>query len=466
MQDPIVDEIERMLQERQAEARELHHRHVNPGAVEELYRAGYGRSFVRAEGLELEDAGGRRYLDFLSGYGVLNLGHNHPTVRAALEAVLARKVPGFLQVDLGLLEGLAAQRLVAALGGELDKVFFCQSGTEAVEAGLKLARAATGRVRFVACEGAFHGLTLGALSLNGNADRIRPFGPLLRDVSRVPFGDLGPLERALRARDVAAFVVEPILGEGGAITPPAGYLRAAAELCHRHGALFVVDEVQTGIGRTGHLLAIEHEGVRPDAVALAKALGGGLMPVGALVARGDVFMRAYGTAKTCRLHSNTFGGNPLAMAAVISTLAVLDRDRLIENAAEQGAYLKAGLDRLQKRHRAVRAVHGRGLMLGLELAELAPGLLGIGPLKRLGQATSWIMAQYVAHALIEDHAIVTQAALNREGVLKVMPPLSVTRAAVDRFTAALDTVLDGVGHGRAIGSMIAMVAKQRRASPG
>lgn len=457
---PFVDALRRELAARQGEAIALHHRYINPAYIDFLTMAGYGRTFVRAEGMELEDASGSSYLDFLSGYGVLNLGHNHPAVRAALSAVLDDRAPGFVQVDVGLLEGLAAERLVAALPQGLDKVYFCNSGAEAVEASMKLARAATGKRRLLACEGAYHGLTLGALSLHGSASMRDPFEPLLPGIERIPYDDLGALERALRAKDVAALVIEPILGEGGAVVPRDTYLPTAIELCHKKGALLIADEVQTGLGRTGRFLCSEHVGVTPDIVALSKSLGGGLMPVGAMVARGEVFARGYGSARTCLLHNTTFGGGPLAMAAVLATLDTLERERLVANAAVRGGELMRKLRGLASKHDCVREVRGQGLMLGLRFRDVAGGFLDRTLLRALGDASATLYAQYVAIRLIAEHRIVVQSAVNDPTVLKVMPPLIVDDAAIDRFVRALDDVL-GTGHAGAMAHLTKETLRHR-----
>ena len=245
-------------------------------------------------------------------------------------------------------------------------VFFANSGTEAVEAGLKLARAATRRPGLLSCERSFHGKSLGSLSVTGNGIYQRPFGPLLPECQAVPFGDLPALERALHTRRFAAFIVEPIQGEGGMIVPPAGYLRAAQELCRSTGTLLIVDEVQTGLGRTGTLFAVDEEGVEPDVLTLAKSLGGGLVPLGAMLCRRDLWMKAYGSAQTFALHTSTFGGGSLACAAGLAALRVLRDEDLCATARARGQQLQQGLQELSGRCDLVRGVRGRGLMLGLE----------------------------------------------------------------------------------------------------
>ncbi|MGC4117219.1 MAG: aspartate aminotransferase family protein [Myxococcales bacterium] len=440
----------RLLSDSRGQAFDLHRSFINPGFVDLLQMAGYGRTFVRASGTDLVDEEGHTYLDFCSGYGVLNLGYNHPAVKAALREVLDADLPGFAQVDCQLLEGLAAQALSRVLPPGLDRVFFCCTGTEAVEAALKLARASTKRTRLVGCEGAYHGLTLGSLALNGNAAMRTPFEPLTPGVTRIPFDDVRALERELSRRDVAAFVVEPIQGEGGCVVPRAGYLRAARELCDRTGTLLVLDEVQTGLGRTGSLFSFQRDGIVPDCVCLAKALSGGQVPVGAMVARGAVHARAYGSTATQGLHSTTFGGGPLAMAAVLATLKVIQEDRLTETAADLGHHLKDRLQDLAHRHPIIREVRGHGLMLALKFEDASRGWLERTPLSKLTGASAGLLVQHVALQLINEHRIVAQSAVNDPGVLKVMPPLVVRREQCDRFVDALDRVLDGLGHGSAI----------------
>ncbi len=442
--------LARLLSDARGRAFELHRSFVNPGFVDLLQLAGYGRTFVRASGVELVDEAGQTYLDFCSGYGVLNLGYNHPAVKAALREVLDADLPGFAQVDCQALEGLAAQALCRALPAGLDRVFFCCTGAEAVEAALKLARASTRRARLLGCEGAYHGLTLGALALHGNAAMRAPFEPLTPAADRIPFDDERALERELSRRDVAAFVVEPIQGEGGCVVPRPGYLRAARELCDRYGTLLVLDEVQTGMGRTGSLFGFQRDAVVPDAVCLAKALSGGLVPVGAMVTRGAVHARAYGSTATQGLHGTTFGGGPLAMAAVLATLKVLEEEKLVQNAAELGRHLKDRLRELARRHAIVREVRGHGLMLALEFQDVSRGWLERTPLSRLTGASSALFVQHVALQLMSEHRIVAQSAVNAPGVLKVMPPLAVSREQCDRFVSALDSVLEGAGHGSAI----------------
>jgi acetylornithine/succinyldiaminopimelate/putrescine aminotransferase len=326
-------------------------------------------------------------------------------------------------------------------------VFFTNSGAESVEAALKLSRAATGRSGLLSCLGSFHGKTLGALSVTGNRAYQRPFGPLVPECQSILYGDLKALELALATRQYAAFVVEPIQGEGGMVTPPPGYLAQAQRLCRDAGTLFVADEVQTGLGRTGPMFAVEREGVEPDILTLAKSLGGGLLPLGAMISRRDVWLKAYGSYQTFALHSSTFSGGSLACAAGLAVLNVMRDGAVLAHAADRGSQLREGLEAIARSSPIIRAIRGHGLMLGVEFRELSPALLtnfkGFGP-----SGASWwlvpghddvlrtIPVLYVQSNLLTDHAIYTQVARSNPQVLRIQPPLIVSAAQVDRFLDA------------------------------
>jgi len=330
----IGTSILEMLGARAGEKFTLHERFLNPKMVQVLKTIGFDRHYARAEGAYLFDAEGRRYLDLLSGFGVFAIGRNHPTVKRALTDVINADLADLVQMDVSPLTGMLAEQLIARMPGQ-ERVFFCNSGTEAVEAAIKLARQATRRAKLVFCYHAFHGLTMGSLSLNGDQIFREGFGPLLADTVRVPWNDLPALEKALQAGDVAAFIVEPIQGKGVNLPAP-GYLAQAARLCQRHGALFVADEVQAGLGRTGKFLATHHEDVDPDLVLVAKALSGGFIPVGAVAGKKWIFDRTFDRMDHAVVHGSTFGKNNLAMAAGLATLQVLDDEKLVENAATRG----------------------------------------------------------------------------------------------------------------------------------
>jgi putrescine aminotransferase len=289
-------------------------RHVNPSFIKLLGVLGYGRVFTRAKDVWLWDDRGRRYLDFLAGFGSVNLGHNHPELLARIRRVLDQDVLAFSHVGPAPLAAALGEALAARLPPPLEVSLFSNGGGDAVEQALKLARAATRRGRFVAAENGFHGTNLAALSLTSIARMRAPFEPLLEGCDVVPFGDLDKLDKALSSKKVAAFLVEPIQAEGGVILPPPGYLAGAAAICRRTGTLLILDEVQTGLGRTGRRFAFEEDGVVPDFVCLAKGLSGGLIPVAATVTSKEIFERGYGTVERFDLGGSTFAGNALSCA--------------------------------------------------------------------------------------------------------------------------------------------------------
>ncbi len=321
-------DIAGLFAEREADRYQLHSRHLNEQMVRVLRTIGYDVGFCKGQGQYLYDRAGSRYLDLLSGFGVFAIGRNHPVVRDALKSALDADLPNLVQLDVPTLAGVLAEKLLAHTP-YLEKVFFANSGAEAVEAAIKFARGATGRQGIVHCDHAFHGLTYGALSLNGDDMFRAGFGPLLPDCASVPFDDLAALEQALSSRNVAAFIVEPIQGKGVNL-PSDGYLKSAAELCRKYGALFVADEIQTGLGRTGRFLAIEHWGVEPDMVLLAKGLSGGQVPIGAVLTRKHIFEKIFNRMDRAVVHGSTFSKNDLAMVAGIATLDVIESERLFK----------------------------------------------------------------------------------------------------------------------------------------
>jgi ornithine--oxo-acid transaminase len=432
-------DITRLLKERGDEGYALADRALNSQFVKVLRAIGFDRRYVRAEGPHLYDDAGRRYLDLLAGFGVHALGRNHPTVVATLKDVLDAGLPNLVQLDCGPLPGLLAERLLTLMPPSLDKVFFCNSGTEAVEAAIKFSRAATRRPAIVHCDHAFHGLTIGALSLNGDAIFRDGFGPLLADARQVPFDDLDALESALSRRDVACFVVEPIQGKGVNM-PSGGYLRAAAELCRRHGTLFVADEIQCGMGRTGKFLACEHWGVQPDVVLLAKALSGGFVPVGAVVTRRDVFEKVFDRMDKAVVHGSTFAKNNLAMAAGLATLHVLEEEKLVDRAADTGERLLGAFRGFLDRHEFVHDVRGKGLLLGIEFG--APRSLKLkGAWALLEKANRGLFCQMVTIPLLTKHGILAQVAGHGSHVVKLMPPYALSNEDVEWIVGAFDDVI-------------------------
>ncbi len=423
---------------RAGETFELASRHLDPSLVDVLAILGFDKTYATARGSYLYDADGRAYLDFHTGEGFASLGHNHPDVREALRAVLDADLIDGVQIHYSALAGMLAAELTARLPDPLEAVFFAGAGAEAVDSAMKFARAATGRPRLISCESSFHGVTLGPLSLVGDDFFKEGFGPLLPGCERVPFGDLDALEAQLRRGDVAAFVVEPVQGRMVTL-PPEGYLRGAQELCRRHGTLFVLDEIQTGLGRTGRWFALEHWGLQPDFVLVGKALSGGYMPVAAMVTSREIFQRAVGTLERSYVHQSTYGRNRLSMAAGLAALRIIHRDGLVERSARMGALLEDGLRELAGRHEIVKEIRASGLMIGIELGE-PDGRAAKLSWRMIHMASEGLFPQLVVIPLHRDHGVITMAA-GKNDVIKLLPPLTISEREVGEFLTALDTVL-------------------------
>jgi ornithine--oxo-acid transaminase len=405
-------------------------RTINPQFVRVLRTIGFDREWVRSEGAHLIDANGERYLDMLGGFGMYNVGRNNPRIRAALVEALELDTPGMLAMGVTALPGLLADELIRRAGGRIGRCLFTSSGTEAVEAALKLGRAATRRARVISTDHGFHGLTLGSLSANGNPEFTRRFQPLLPGFSHIPFGDLEALERELRSEDVAIFIVEPIQGKGVNLPPP-GYLEGAQEICRRHGTLFCVDEVQTGFGRTGTMFAFEHWELEPDLVPVAKSLSGGYVPVGALLMSRAVHDAVFDSMTNALSHGSTFAPNELAMAAGLATLRELDEEQLVARSARLGARLLELTQPLVDELDVVRDVRGLGLMWAIEFE-------GDGRMYRmLERAQRGLFAQLVVVPLFSEHRILTQVAGHDMAVVKVLPPLMLGDDDLDLFVDAL-----------------------------
>jgi acetylornithine/succinyldiaminopimelate/putrescine aminotransferase len=431
-------DIRALIEQRHGEGRDLHAAHLNAQVPRTLRTIDFDRVLTRASGAWYDDADGNRYLDFLSGFGVHGIGRNHPVVRQALHDVLDAELADMVQFDLPLLPGLLAEQLIARSPG-MDRVYFCNSGTEAVEAALKFARCATGNGRVLYCDHAYHGLTAGSLSVNGSQEFKTGFGPLLPDTC-VPFGDLEALERELRRGDVAALLVEPIQGKGVNVAPP-GCLAAAQRLLHEHGALLIVDEVQTGIGRTGRFHAHSYDDVTPDIITVAKALSGGYVPIGATMARAGIFEKVYSSLDRVFVHASTFAGNALAMTAGLATLAVLDDEQLVANAARRGDELMTGLREVAERHDLISDIRGRGLMIGIEFGRPTSSLAARGLWRMLDTARRGLFAQLVVVPLHNRHRILTQVAGDYMAVIKLLPPLMIGDYEVETFLTAFNDVM-------------------------
>jgi len=416
----------------------FHRRHLNSRIADLCEIIEADMPLTRASGSFVWDHAGNRFIDFLSGFAALNIGHNHPVLQEAMD-----RVKGMVNLVEGLntLAGALAHNLVQLAPGNLSRVFFANSGAEVIDASIKLARAGTGRKKLLACNGGFHGRTIGALSVNSREEFRGPFEPLLIDVAFIPYGDIESLEDELRRRDVAALILEPIQGEGGMVVPPQGYLAAARELCTRYGTVLIIDEIQTGLGRTGKMFAVEHEAVEPDVLLLGKALGGGVMPLSAVLTKDELWIEAGGGTPRSPFQTPTFGGNTRACAAGLATLEVLLSEDLATHAATSGSYLLGRLRELQQRHPLIANVRGRGLMIGIEFAPATRGLgtlLTAGTLNRLSRE---FLSGLVLYELRNEHRILTLATLNDPNVLRAQPPLNIERENLDKFVDALDNIL-------------------------
>lgn len=417
----------------------LYQDRVNPQWVRLLDVLQMNARYTRCEGTELFTDDGRRILDFLSGYCVHNLGHNHPAVIDAIKSELDLRGPAMLQSHVPELAGELADKLCWRAGGRVNKTFFCSSGSEGVEAAIKL-RAHTRRNGLLYAEGAFHGLTCGALSLMGDPFWREHFGPMLSDTEAVPFGDLVALEEKLSTRAFAAFIVEPIQGEGGIIVPPPSYLECVQALCRRYGTLLVVDEVQTGFYRTGRFLASHHCNIEPDMIVLAKALSGGLIPSAALLMSDEIYQSVYGSIARAIVHTSTYSENGLAMRAGLATLEALEREHLGERAQAAGEYLRTRLRQALSGYEMVKEVRGLGLLNGVEFQ--APRKLALRvSFEAFGKIHPGMFGQVVVMRLFR-HGFLTQMCGNNFTVLKVAPPLVVKEREADEFVHAVTDVVD------------------------
>ncbi|MCS7253966.1 MAG: aminotransferase class III-fold pyridoxal phosphate-dependent enzyme [Armatimonadota bacterium] len=400
------------MSERVKEVIRLYEKHINRGLAKLLKFAGVEAAEHRAFGMYVVDEEGNYYLDCLGGFGALNFGHRHPKI---VEAVIRQLnlMPLSSRMLFNGVQAELAKMLSELLPGDLQYCFFCHSGAEAVEACIKLSRLSTGRRKIVAAQNSYHGKTLGALSASGRGIYRHPFEPLLQWFVHVPFGDVEALEREVD-EDTAAVILEPIQGEGGVIIPPDDYLPAAREICSKHGALLILDEVQTGFGRTGANFAMEHYGVIPDLVALAKSLGGGVMPIGAAVGNERSFSSLF---ENPLIHSSTLGGNPLACAAACAAIEVLQEEKLSERAKASGDYFLSSLQRVADEHsELIKEVRGKGLLIGVEFYDAD-------------------VATIIVAGMFRRHVLVAYT-LNNPFVVRFEPPLIIERKQIDEVVSS------------------------------
>ncbi len=414
--------------------------HVNPQWVRLLDLLDMNVQYKRCQGAELFAENGDRYLDFLSGYCVHNTGHNHPRIVEALKKELDRSGPAMLQSHVPELAGELAERLCKLAGGKLSRVFFASSGSEGVESAIKFSRAATGRDALLYAQGAFHGLTCGALSLMDNEFWRSGFGPLLKDTEAIPFDDIAAVESKLQTKKFAAFFLEPIQSEGGIRIPAPDYLRQVQALCKRYGTLFVLDEVQTGMFRTGKFLASHHFDVQPDMVILAKALSGGLIPVAAVLMTSEVNDAVYSSLKRAIVHTSTFSENGLAMRAGLATLDVLEDERLGERATYLGKLLRSRLTETLAPYEMFKAAPGLGLLSGIEFKPPSKVSLRLS-FEAFRSIHPGMFAQMLVMRLFRREKILTQVCGNNFMVLKSAPPLVAEEEHIEMFVEAMDRVI-------------------------
>jgi ornithine--oxo-acid transaminase len=440
-------DIKDLVTSRLGENYDLHDQYLNRTLVKVQRTIGFDIVYARAEGAYLYDMDGKDYLDFLSGFGVFNIGRNHPVVQKAIRDILDLNLPNMVQLDSALMSGLLAERLVkkmAELGApHLDSVFLCNSGTEAVEGALKFARCATRRPRILSLKNSYHGLSYGSLSVTGNPAFHEGFGPFLPGCETVTLGDIAQLEHELKKGDVAAFIVELVQGKSVKYAKDDYYNRAQA-LCRQHGALFICDEVQTSFGRTGKWFAFEHWGLEPDILTMAKALSGGYVPAAAIMTRRSIYQKTFSRMDRCIVHSTTFGRNNLACACGLATITVIEDENLVDNAAKMGAYLETQLLALQKKYDIIKEVRIKGLMCAIEFAEPG-GFMAKAGWKLVHSLDSSMFPQLIVSPMLTQHRILTQVAANNADIVKFLPPLIIGQKEADRFVAALDQVIGALG---------------------
>ncbi len=418
---------------------DLHEQHLNNQMVRVLRTIGYDKNYKKALGQYLYDEENNEYLDCLSGFGVFAVGRNHPAIISALQETLTLELPNLVQMDVSLLSGLLAEKILATTPDKTKKMFFSNSGTEAVEAAIKFARYTTKREQIVHCEHSFHGLTLGALSLNGEEIFKQGFGPLLPNCNAIPFNNLEALEKSLSNKDVAAFIVEPIQGKGVNV-PDDNYLPEVERLCKKYGTLFVADEIQTGLGRTGKFWAIDHWNVNPDMILMAKALSGGFIPVGAVAMTQKIMDTVFNRMDRAVVHGSTFSKNNMAMAAGLATLQVIEDEKLVENCAKIGEDITSSINAKSSQYEFLKEARGRGLMIAVEFQ--SPKSLSLkAAWAMLEAANKGLFCQMVTIPLFKEHRVLTQVAGHGMNVVKLLPPLNLTQKDRDWIVNSFDKAI-------------------------
>lgn len=432
--------LEAAISMQMPEVEEKYKEYINPYYVSLLKLLGLSKKFTRAEGTKLWDENELQYIDFLGAYGALNLGHNHSGVIEKLKKIF--HLPNLLQTAMHPLNAALAANLARISPGELKYTFLCNSGAEAVEGALKLARIASGKARVIYCRGSFHGKSLGALSVTGRDKYKRHYGPMVPYTDEIEYGSIESLASIVAAHsDIAAFILEPIQGEGGIIVPPRGYLKKVRDICRKNNVLLILDEVQTGFGRTGKWFACEEEAAAPDIMCVAKSLGGGIMPIGAYIATEAVWRKGYGSIDKCLLHTSTFGGNTFACAAALATIEIIQQEELCTSAGEKGNYFLTKLNSLKEKYPVLKEVRGRGLMIGLEFSHARNPLIE----KMVSESNTELLQEFIggmiASELANKYRIITAYTLNNPNVIRIEPPLTISYDEIDYFLSSLESIL-------------------------
>jgi ornithine--oxo-acid transaminase len=435
----VMGYVKDLINEHRGENYSLHASYINPQFAKVLHYIGFDRIFARAQGPFLFDENGSKYLDCICAYGTFNIGRNHPRVKEEIKEILDLDLPNLVKMGAPLLSGLLAKELINIAPEGLDKVYFGNSGTEAVETALKYARCATGRPRLLFCHGAFHGLTLGALSVNGDHHFRDGFGELFPGCTEVPFNDLEALEREVSKGDVAGFIFESIQGHGVHLPHP-DYLKEAEKICRKHKTIFIADEVAHGLGRTGKWFGFEHFGVSPDMVLVAKSLSGGFIPVSAVLAKTWIYEKVFSTLDRCVVHSTTFGQNNLAMAVGLVALRILKEEKLVENAHRRGKEIREGLRKIAAQGELIKEVRGKGLMIGVEFGspKSLKTKMGWTMLHGVNQA---LFAQAIIMTLLSEERILSQVPGHGKEVIRFLPALCIQDAEVEWILQAMERTM-------------------------
>nr|WP_240503540.1 aspartate aminotransferase family protein [Natranaerobius trueperi] len=431
--------VEEALEKSINDIKRQHDDYLNPAFRKMLSLLSFDKKFVEAKGVKVWDESGIEYLDFLGGYGSLNLGHNPPEVFEAINMV--KKKPNLLQASMGVLNASLGENLASITPGKLQHSYFCNSGAEAVEAAIKIARKSTGKQTIISTQGSFHGKTMGALSVSGREKYKQPFSPMLLKSKQVPFGDIEALRDEIDD-DIAAIILEPIQGEGGIVEPTSNYLKEVRNICSQNNVLLIIDEIQTGLGRTGRLFGCEWEEVVPDIICLAKSLGGGVVPIGAMVTTSEVWNNAYGKIDEALLHTSTFGGNTVACAASIASINQIVKQKLDHQARKKGELLKEGLKKLQSKYSLIKDVRGKGLLVGVEFTSPEEGFLNKVSQGMISKLSKEYIGAFVAEKLQNDYNIITAYTLNNPNVIRLEPPLIVNEQEIEYVLESLDQLLD------------------------